>query len=75
LLKFDFYLPKYNYCIEYDGQQHFKPLEFFGGIVQFKKNQTRDKIKNDYCKKETIKLVRVKYNDNILEKIKKEIKF
>jgi len=74
LLKFDFYLPKYNCCIEYDGQQHFKPLKFFGGIDEFKKTQIRDKIKNKYCKDENINLLRIKYNDEIMLKIKKEIK-
>lgn len=31
-LVFDFYLPDYNICIEYDGIQHFKPIEKWGGI-------------------------------------------
>ena len=26
-LPFDFYLPDYNICIEYDGEQHFKPIK------------------------------------------------
>ena len=30
LLKFDFYLPDYNCCVEYDGEQHFEPSNFFG---------------------------------------------
>ena len=29
-LPFDFYLPKYNICIEYDGIQHFEPIDFAG---------------------------------------------
>ena len=36
-LRFDFYLPKYNLAIEYDGEQHFNCNEFFGGIEEFEK--------------------------------------
>ena len=48
-LPFDFYLPNHNCCIEYDGIQHFIPIERFGGETEFKLTQLRDKIKNDYC--------------------------
>ena len=27
----DFYLPKYNLFIEYNGKQHYEPIEYFGG--------------------------------------------
>lgn len=36
-LPFDFYLPEYNICIEYDGEQHFRPVDFFGGQDEFQK--------------------------------------
>jgi hypothetical protein len=63
-LKFDFYLPKYNTCIEYDGEQHFKPIEKFGGKTGLNKNKKRDKIKNNFCHNNNIKLIRIKYNDS-----------
>jgi len=69
-LKFDFYLPEYNMCIEYDGIQHFEPLKFFGGIEKLKKLQKRDQIKNNYCEKNNIKLLRIRYDENIEEKLK-----
>lgn len=28
-LRFDYYLPRYHTCIEYDGEQHYKPIAFF----------------------------------------------
>jgi len=31
-LKFDFYLPEHNICIEFDGEQHFKPIFYWGAI-------------------------------------------
>lgn len=58
-LRFDFYLPKYNICIEYDGYYHFHTTEWNNGDLNEVK--IRDKIKNNYCKKNKIKLIRIKY--------------
>lgn len=60
-LRFDFYLPNLNMCIEYDGLQHYKPLDYFGGIEQFKNTKMNDEIKNIYCEKNNIGLLRIKY--------------
>ncbi len=62
VLKFDFYLPDYNLCIEYDGKQHFTEKNPFGDD-NIKK---RDEIKNQYCLKNNIGLVRIKYNENLI---------
>lgn len=62
-LYFDFYLPDYNCCIEYDGEQHFQPIEIFGGEQRFKEQQILDSIKNQYCKEHNIKLIRIPYTD------------
>jgi len=62
-LYFDFYLPDCNTCIEYDGLQHFKPIKHFGGKAGFIKNKKRDKIKNEYCHNNNIRLIRIKYNE------------
>lgn len=61
-LPFDFYLPKYNCCIEYDGEQHYRAVGWYGGKENFKVTQLRDNIKNEYCKKNNIPLLRIKYN-------------
>lgn len=49
--------------IEYDGQQHFEPVEFWGGEKQLKNQQERDKNKNDWCKNNNIRLIRIPYTD------------
>jgi hypothetical protein len=76
-LKFDFYLPDSNLCIEYDGIQHYEKVNFFGGDLKFKENQYRDKIKTDYCKDNNIRLLRIPYwdFDNIETILEKEIIF
>lgn len=64
-LPFDFYLPNHNMCIEYDGGQHFQPVAWFGGQEEFEKIQKRDAIKTQYCKDNNIKLLRIKFDENI----------
>lgn len=63
LLPFDFYLTNLNICIEYDGIQHFKPINIFGGLNGFILTKNNDEIKTSYCKENNIKLIRISYND------------
>jgi hypothetical protein len=60
-LPFDFYLPDLNTCIEYDGIQHYQPVEQFGGKQGFIETKIRDNIKTMYCDKSGKKLIRVPY--------------
>ena len=58
-LPFDFYLPKYNCCIEYDGYHHYhERADKQGDLEQV---QYRDEIKTNYCKNNNIKLIRIPY--------------
>lgn len=69
-LSYDFYLPKYNYLIEYQGGQHYKPIKFFGGVKQFRIQQEHDKRKREYAKIHGITLLEIPYWDfNNIEKI------
>jgi very-short-patch-repair endonuclease/ribosomal protein S27E len=61
VLQFDFYLPDQKICIEYDGVQHFKPIEHFGGEERLKYTIENDKIKNNFCKENKIKMIRIPY--------------
>jgi len=81
-LPFDFYLPEYNLVIEYDGVQHFRPINFNGTfktkeslLENFELTKLKDKIKNDFCKLEGIKMIRISYKDKdkLNEKILKEL--
>ncbi|MCF1585233.1 hypothetical protein LQF60_02925 [Tetragenococcus koreensis] len=69
ILPFDFYIPSMKYCIEFDGIQHFKPVEFFGGEVGLEGVQRRDNIKTAYCKSKGIKLSRIRYDEDVEEKM------
>lgn len=67
-LPFDFYLPSLNTCIEYNGEQHYKPVRFKGLSIQksidnFKFQCIKDKLKSQYCKDNNIKLLIIPYWD------------
>lgn len=47
--------------IQYDGEQHFKPVQLWGGEQHFKIQQDRDQKKNEYCQTRGIKLLRIPY--------------
>jgi hypothetical protein len=73
-LPFDFYLPDYNMCIEYDGLQHYEPVEYFGGLISYNKIVINDNIKNKFCDENNIKLIRIRYNEIIVNKLVNIIK-
>jgi len=62
-LPFDFYIPKFNKCIEYQGKQHYNVLRncFFGDRAELAKRVLKDKIKSDYCLEKSIFLITIPY--------------
>jgi len=64
-LPFDFYLPSINTCIEFDGEQHFKIKNQWGGEDGLLDRQKKDKVKNEYCIKNNIKLIRLNNTKNL----------
>lgn len=65
-LPFDFVIKEDNKilaAIEFDGQQHYEPVDLFGGEENLKLVQFRDKIKNSYCKRNHIPLLRIPYTE------------
>lgn len=67
-LPFDFYIESKNTCIEVDGEGHFYPVKFKGieesvAIKHYNSTVKHDKIKNEYCKKNGINLIRISYKD------------
>jgi len=69
-LFFDFYIPSLNTCIEFDGQQHFTVINLWGGEQGLINRQKKDNIKDNYCNENNITLLRIRYDENIEEKIK-----
>lgn len=74
--RFDVYLPELNIAIEYQGEQHFRPVNFSGkgedfAIEQFELNQKRDEIKKKKCFENNCVLLEMRFDDDINEFIAK----
>ena len=67
--RFDFAVLDENdvvkYLIEYDGIQHFKPSGGWSPQEAVINTQKRDREKNEYCKKNNIPLIRIRYDEQI----------
>lgn len=61
-LPFDFYIPSIRTIIEFNGKQHYEPIEHFGGVENYNRLKTNDKIKEDYCEENYINLIIIKYD-------------
>ena len=60
-MSFDFYIPDWNILIEFQGIQHEKPVDFFGGEEQFLIQQEHDRRKRKYAEDNNIKLLEIWY--------------
>lgn len=59
----DFYLPSQNIVIEYNGKQHYYPIEYFGGEKGFKELKNRDQWKRQFYYNHNLKLIIIPYTD------------
>lgn len=62
-LRSDFFIEEHNMVIEFDGIQHFQPVELFGGEDNLKITQKRDQLKDKHCKKHNIPFIRFRFDD------------
>jgi thiol-disulfide isomerase/thioredoxin len=72
VLPFDFYLPEYSILIEFDGRQHYVPVNFYGcSNKQAQKTHIElienDKLKNKYCIENNIQLIRIPHTIKNIE--------
>ena len=75
-MSYDIFICGLNIAIEYQGIQHFKPVDFFGGVNTYKETVERDKLKQDLSKQYNIKLIYFYYWENIDSNlIKKKLEF
>ena len=70
-LSYDFYIPSQNILIEYQGIQHYEPVDIFGGEDAFISQQKHDQMKLDYAKEHGYNLITVPYTEDSLSKINK----
>lgn len=64
-MSYDVYICGLKIAIEYQGKQHFEPVDFFGGKDNFKQQQERDKKKAELSNANGVKLVYVNYWEDV----------
>lgn len=62
---FDVWIPDLNLAIEYQGTQHYQPVEFFGGEEGLRNTKARDKRKAGLCQQNKVELVYFRYDEEI----------
>lgn len=65
----DIFLPKLSLAFEYMGEQHYRPIEYFGGKEGFEATIDRDKRKAEICNKAGVNLIYIRFDDDIKKRI------
>lgn len=74
LIRADFYLPKQNCIIEFNGKQHYEYIpKYHKSEGSFKYQQERDAELEKYCLKNNINLMVFRYEDFKSGKMKRDI--
>ena len=68
-LSYDIFISGLNVAIEYQGIQHFQPIEFFGGEKNFERQLIRDREKYELSKENNVYLVYINYDEEISEEL------
>lgn len=64
--RYDFYIPKLNVLLEYDGIQHYKKIDHWGGLPHLLATRNRDKAKNELARIYNVPLIRIPYTKQSL---------
>ena len=79
-LPFDFFIPKYNLCIEFQGSQHYDPGFYIRkkksqeeGIKKYLIQKKHDEMKKNYCIQNNINFLEIKYTEKIEDKLKEAL--
>jgi len=68
-LELDVFIPRLNIGMEYQGIQHFEPVEHWGGRASLKQVKERDKKKKELCSKSGIELIYFYYYEELSKEL------
>jgi hypothetical protein len=63
--RFDIYIEELNIAVEYNGIQHYEPIDYFGGELGFTLTQKRDQKKRTKCLKNNCTLIEIRYDQTL----------
>jgi len=72
-LHFDFYVPEYNLLIEYQGVQHYMPVDHFGGVQEYSKQRLHDVMKREYAIEHGYNFIAIPYKNKSYTEISEYI--
>ena len=65
LQRFDVWLPEFNIAVEYQGKQHYEPIEYFGGTDGLHRCQERDATKRHLAEKNNVEIIYFTYKESL----------
>jgi len=65
----DIYIPALSIAVEYMGEQHYRPIDLFGGTTGYEATVFRDKRKEQLCRDVGIDLIYIRFDDEIGSKV------
>lgn len=71
-MSYDIFISKLDVAIEYQGKQHFEPVDFFGGEDSFEKQKKRDVEKKELSERNGVKLIYINYWEEIRPELIRE---
>ena len=72
----DLYIPSLRAGIEYQGIQHYHPVEFFGGEEALARRQELDRQKKELCMQNNVRLIEWPYDlEPTVKNVKKMLSY
>ena len=71
-MSYDVFVCGKNIAFEYQGKQHFEPVDFFGGEKHFQEQVARDRLKKKLSEENGVTLIYVNYNEDVSVELIKE---
>jgi hypothetical protein len=63
--RLDVYLPELKLALEYQGEQHFRPVAIFGGEKALARNIERDALKRRFCEENNVELICIHFDEPV----------
>ena len=63
--RLDIYLPDLRLALEYQGEQHYRPIDHFGGEAARRRTVERDRQKKEHCDANAVNLIYFRYDDSL----------
>lgn len=67
--RLDIFIPDLALAIEYQGEQHYRPVSLFGGKEGLRAAKRRDGIKRDRCNQNGVKVVYFYHNETLTKRL------